>query len=317
MTQKICVTGATGFIGNDVCNHLENLGHEVIRISRDEKTGYSAVGNIDGKTNWTSVLMGAECVVHLAARAHILHEQAPDPREAFFKVNVDGTLNLARQAVSAGVKRFVFISSIGVNGEATTNQPFTEQSEVHPESLYALSKREAESGLRKIEKESGLEVVIIRPPLVYGANAPGNFQRLLKLVSLNLPLPFGRLNNQRSFVALDNLTDFIATCINHPAAGGETFLISDGQPVSTTELIRLLSEGMEKKVTLFPLPDSVIRLGARLAGKKKIYQQLYGSLAIDISKAGNLLGWLPPLAFDKALKQAASTFHHAQKDGKS
>lgn len=317
MTKKICVTGATGFIGNDVCNYLDNLGYDVTRISRDERIGYSAVGNIDNKTNWKSALMGSECVVHLAARAHILHEQALDPREAFFKVNVDGTLNLARQAVSAGVKRFVFISSIGVNGETTTNQPFTEKSNVHPQSLYALSKLEAESGLRTIEKESGLEVVIIRPPLVYAANAPGNFQRLMKLVSLNVPLPFGRLNNHRSFVALDNLTDFIATCIDHPAAGGETFLISDSQPISTTELIRLLSEGMEKKVTLFPFPDSIISLGARLVGKKKIYQQLYCSLVIDITKAGNLLGWLPPVAFDEALKKAASAFHHAKKDGKS
>ncbi len=247
MIKKICITGATGFIGHAVCELLDKKGYDLIRVSRSERSGYLAVGSIDNKTDWCSVLSGIDCVVHLAARVHVLNEKSLDPREAFFKANVDGTLNLARQAVSAGVKRFVFISSIGVNGESTTGQ-FTEQSEKHPKSLYALSKHEAESGLREIEKESGIEVVIIRPPLVYGANAPGNFRRLLKLVSLHLPLPFARVNNERSFVALDNLTDFISTCIDHPAAAGETFLISDDQSISTSELVTFLSLGMEHSV---------------------------------------------------------------------
>jgi nucleoside-diphosphate-sugar epimerase len=242
--------------------------------------------------------------VHLAARVHVLHYAVEDPLAAFRAVNVGGTLNLARQAICAGVKRFVFISSIGVNGSQTTKgKSFSESDKPKPHNAYALSKWEAELGLLQIADETGLEVVIIRPPLVYGANAPGNFGSLLRAVKLGWPLPLGTVRNQRSLVALDNLVDFIITCITHPLAANQTFLISDGQDLSTTELVRGMALAASVPARLLPVPVWALELAGRLLGKGDAVQRLCSNLQVDISKARSLLGWVPPVSVDEGLRR--------------
>jgi nucleoside-diphosphate-sugar epimerase len=236
-----------------------------------------------------------------------MHEATADPLAAFRAVNVEGTLNLARQAVGAGVKRFVFISSIGVNGSQTTSgKPFSESDKPRPHNAYALSKWEAERGLMQIADETGLEVVIIRPPLVYGSNAPGNFGSLMRAVRRGWPLPLGAVHNQRSLVALDNLVDFIITCISHPEAVNQTFLINDCQDLSTTELVRGLAQVAGVPARLLPLPVWVLELAGRLVGKGDAVQSLCGNLQIDSSKARKVLGWKPKISVQEGLCRAVS-----------
>jgi nucleoside-diphosphate-sugar epimerase len=249
-----------------------------------------------------------DVVVHLAARAHVLQEGVADPLAEFRRVNVDGALSLARQSIANGVKRFIFISSIGVNGGFTSGQAFTENSPEAPHADYAQSKQEAERALKTLAEGSGMELVVIRPPLVYAANAPGNFRRLLKLVASGLPMPFGSVNNRRTMVALPNLVDFINACIQHPAAANETFLVSDSQSISTGEMARLLSQGMGKTTMLLPVPDALMKWTAKLAGKSNLYVQLCCSLEVDNAKARRLLNWQPPLTAQAALVQVGSQY---------
>lgn len=303
MIKKVCITGATGYIGSAVCNLLEDQGYNVVRVSRNELNGYSSVGSIDAGTDWSAALNGADCVVHLAARAHILNNKSLNPKDEFFKVNVEGTLNLARQTASAGVGRFVFISSIGVNGQGSGCQAFTEQDDPKPCEPYAVSKLEAEFGLLKIAKETGLDIVIIRPPLVYGKCAPGNFGDLLKLVNKNLPLPLGAIHNKRSFISIDNLVDFILISLEHPGAGGKTFLVSDDDDVSTTELLRSLIKANGKTPHLLPVNVSLLRFMAGLVWKTSVIDKLSCNLQIDISYAKNTLGWKPPLTFQEGIQR--------------
>jgi nucleoside-diphosphate-sugar epimerase len=251
------------------------------------------------------VLTGCETVVHLAARVHVMADTAADPLEEFRRVNVQGTLNLARQAAVAGVRRFVFVSSIGVNCAETYRRPFTAHDEVAPHSPYAVSKYEAELGLQALAAETGMEVVIIRPPLVYGPGAPGNFGSLLRWLKRGVPLPLGAIHNQRSLVALDNLVDLIITCLTHPAAANQTFLVSDGEDVTTTELLRRMGQALGRPAHLIPVPVSWLKLAAKLVGKPDVAQRLCGSLQVDIEKTRRLLDWTPPISLDEGLKKAA------------
>jgi UDP-glucose 4-epimerase len=305
------VTGANGFVGSALCAEAVSRGMAVRGITRasgDLPIGVEnfAVGGIDGNTDWQDVLTGCEVVVHLAARVHVMADAAADPLEEFRRVNVQGTLNLARQAAAAGVRRFLFVSSIHVNGAETFQRPFTAHDEVAPHSPYAVSKYEAELGLQALAAETGMEVVIIRPPLVYGPGATGNFGSLMRWLKRGVPLPLGAIHNQRSLVALDNLVDLIVTCISHPAAANQTFLVSDGEDVSTTELLRRMGQAMGKPARLLPVPASWLKVAAGLVGKSDVAQRLCGSLQVDISKTRELLGWVPPVSLDEGLRRAAA-----------
>ena len=303
----ILVTGATGFVGSHLCSRLKTENRE-LRCSERNRFSIEnsvVVGDIGPDTPWGEALPNVYTVVHLAARAHIMKDEVPDPLEEYRKVNVDGTLNLARQAAEAGVKRFIFISSIKVNGEQTPlNEPFTEEHTPAPEDAYGISKLEAEQGLQKLASETGMEVVIIRPPLVYGPGVKGNFATLLRLVEKGLPLPLGAVHNKRSLVALDNLVDLIVACIDHPAAANQVFLAGDGEDLSTTELLRGVAKAMDKPARLIPVPAGMLMFGATLLGKKAVAQRVLGSLQVDISKARDVLGWEPRINVETGLKKA-------------
>lgn len=305
------VTGASGFIGQELCAELIRRQHSVKAIVRDEskikdlRYLNAKVADIGSETNWIAALQDINVVVHLAARVHVMNDKAFDPLEAFRKVNTAGTLNLARQAAAAGVKRFVFVSTIKVNGEVTMpGRPFRADDVPEPLDPYAVSKLEAEQSLRELEAQTGMEVVVVRPPLVYGPGVGANFASMMRWVARGFPLPLGAIHNARSMVALDNLVDLLVICLNHPAAAGQTFLVSDGEDVSTTELIRCTSNAMGKKTLLLPLPSSVLELGATMMGKRDVVQRLCGSLQVDIEKTRRLLGWSPPLTLDQGLKKA-------------
>ena len=314
--SSIFVTGASGFVGRVVCERALSLGMRVkgsYRSLSSESRVPSGVEKIhipsvDGSTDWSKALIGVNEIVHTAARVHVLRDSAVDRLAEFRRVNVAGTLKLARQAAEAGARRLIYISSIGVNGAETFDMPFRADDKVAPHSPYAVSKYEAELGLRQIAQETGLEAVIIRPPLVFGPGAPGNFNRLLLIVHRGIPLPLGAIRNRRSLVALDNLVDLIVTCLNHPAAANQTFLVSDGEDISTTVLLRRTAAAMGRPTRLFPVPGPVVRVAARLLGKGDLAQQLCGSLQVDMSKTRNLLGWTPPVSVDEALNQTARYF---------
>ena len=308
MAQKpeVFLTGATGFIGGRLLQTLTNQGFGVTCAVRREgfvlPAANIAVGSLDIEADWSTALQGATAVIHSAARAHIMDEGGSNPLDEFRKVNVAGTLNLARQAAQAGVKRFIFISSIGVNGNINIC-PFTEDDEPSPAEPYAQSKWEAEQCLWGIQRETGMELVIIRPPLVYGPNAPGNFGSLVRWVERGVPFPLGAIHNKRSLVSLENLVDLIITCIDHPAAANQVFLAGDGENLSTTELLQGLAKAMGKPSRLVPVPAGLLMFGATVLGKKAMAQRLLGSLQVDISKAQSLLGWQPPLSVDEGLKR--------------
>ncbi|MFP4226686.1 MAG: UDP-glucose 4-epimerase family protein [Desulfobacterales bacterium] len=299
------VTGATGFVGRALCASLEKRAGGVRRIVRKKQAGgVAAVGDIGPETDWSGALEGVQTVVHLAARVHVMADEAGDPLAEFRRINLEGTENLARQAAGAGVKRLVFLSSVKVNGEATEfGRPFTVQDAPAPQDPYAISKFEAEQGLRRVEKETGLEVVIIRPPLVYGPGVKANFLRLMQAVQKGLPLPLGLVRNRRSMVALDNLVDLILTCIDHPAAAGQTFLVSDGEDLSTPELIRKLAQAMGKKARLLPVPPALLRLGGTVLGKRAEVERLIGSLQVDIGHTCETLGWRPVVSVDEGVRR--------------
>jgi nucleoside-diphosphate-sugar epimerase len=265
-----------------------------------------AVGSIDGNTDWMDVLTGCEVVVHLAARVHVMADTANNPLEEFLRVNVLGTLNLARRAAAAGVGRFLFISSAGVNGAETSQRPFTSADTVAPHSPYAVSKYEAELGLQALAAETGMEVVIIRPPLVYGPNAPGNFGSLMRWLSLGVPLPFGLVTtNRRSLVGLDNLVDLILTCVDNPNAANQTFLVSDSDDLSTADLLRRIGKALNRPVRLIPVPVSILKIAFSSLGKRAIAHSLLGSLQLDINKTCEVLNWKPPVSVDEGLRRAA------------
>jgi len=267
------------------------------------------VGDLAACADWSGALGDVSVVVHAAARVHVMDDTVINPLAEFRRVNVDGTLNLARQAAASGIRRFIFISSIKVNGESTPlGHPFTTEDTSGPQDPYGISKHEAELGLRQLATETGMEVVIIRPPLVYGPGVKANFQSMMRWLQRGIPLPFGAIHNKRSLVALDNLVDLIITCLDHPAAANQTFLAADGEDLSTTELLRRMGHALGKPARLIPVPASLLEAGAALLGRRDMAQRLCGSLQVDISKAKPLLGWSPPISVDEGLRRAAQGF---------
>lgn len=300
--MKVMVSGANGFVGRALCAHLGQRGLAAVPAVRRPAgfAGESVVGEIDGATDWTAALASCDAVVHLAARVHVMHDTAHDPLALYRATNTDATLNLARQAARAGVKRFVFVSSIKVNGEGR-DAAYREADAPAPEDPYAISKWEAEQGLRQLAQETGLELVILRPPLVYGPGVRANFRRLLDLVARGWPLPLGAIVNRRSLLYLGNFVDAIRVCLEHPAAAGQTFLIDDGQPVSTPELIRAIAQAMARPARLLPVPAGLLARAGTLFGKRAAVERLTGSLWVDSALIRTRLGWTPPYSMAAGL----------------
>ncbi len=308
---KVLITGSNGFIGRHLTQYLHDNGCDIINTYRhlpdeitSENTQHFVVGNINAQTQWQSALTGADVVVHLAARVHVMQETHSDPLAAFREVNTQGTMNLARQAVEAGAKRFVYLSSIKVNGEQTLDIPFFSDDMPKAQDPYAISKFEAEQQLLAFGKETGLEVVIIRPPLVYGAEVKGNFSRLIKLVEKSIPLPLARIDNSRSLVNIQNLCSLIQVCLKHPNAAGEVFLVSDGHDLSTSELFEKIAMALGKKSCLFYLPKEWIRFLTLILKRSAEYKRLFSSLQVDISKNKELLDWSPIVSVDIGISNA-------------
>lgn len=310
--MKILLTGATGFVGQALVMKLTD--HDLIKMGRNKsqkkQINYLYVDGINSKNEFFLNDYKCDVVIHCAARVHVMNDSSGDPLQAFREVNTYGTLNLAQQAADAGVKRFIFISSIKVNGESTElGNPFKPDDSYIPSDPYGLSKYEAEVGLRKISAETGMEVIIIRPPLVYGPGAKANFASMMKWVNKGLPLPLGRIKqNRRSLVALDNLVDLIITCIEHPKAANQTFLVSDDDDVSTTQLLTNMASALKMPNRLIPIPVSWFTFTAKLIAKPAISQRLCGSLQVDISKTKKLLDWAPPYSSAECMKKAADAF---------
>lgn len=307
---KILITGGNGFVGKALISDLIKKNNvEIVSLVRSYQVQPQVVEQLIAENIFkVDFPENIDVIIHLAGRAHILNEQTTDPLAEFRKVNVEGTLQLARQALDKKVKRFIFMSSIGVNGSVTSQQPFTEDAAPQPHADYAVSKLEAEQELKKLFAGSNTELVIIRPPLVYAAHAPGNFARLLRLVASNLLLPFAGTKNKRSFVALENLVDFIQTCIEHPNAANQTFLVADQESIATGELVQYLKQGMGKKARFIYIPQPLMKLGATCIGKSKLYEQLFESLEVNTTKAQNLLGWTAPLSTQQAMLQAGQNY---------
>lgn len=313
---NVLVTGANGFVGSAVITALTSLdAFKILGAVRVMSGGppcefnVIAVGNLNADTDWSSALHGQEIVIHTAARVHVMNDTADDPLVEFRKANVDGTLSLARQAAAAGVQRFIFISSIKVNGEGTElGHPYRADDTPAPQDPYGVSKMEAEQGLRVLASETGMEVVIIRPVLVYGPGVKANFRSMMSWLRKGIPLPLGATGNKRSLVAVDNLVDLIATCIDHPAAANQTFLVSDGEDLSTTQLLQRMGSALGRPARLLPVPASLLQAGAAMLGRRAIAQRLCGSLQVDIGKTRELLAWAPPVSVDDALRKTARAF---------
>ncbi len=312
--MRILITGASGFVGKKACSYLAKYGHEITANSRKNcefplDIKFVQGQNIFNKHPKISVLEGHDCVVHLAGRILPKDRRSNNSYSAFYKDNVQETLKLAEFCAKSSFKRFIFISSIKVNGESTAkNLPFSENDIPNPQDYYALSKYEAELGLLKIAEKSNMEVVIVRPPLIYGEGVKGYFRTILKLIKLKIPIPLGSFNkNKRSFIYLENLLNFIAVLIEHPKAGNQIFLCSDNYDMSTADLLKGISYGMHKKNFIFRLPRFLI-LSFYLLGKGNLYKKLSESLTIDNSKSAELLGWHPPISTKEALKRVSEKF---------
>lgn len=312
----ILITGATGFIGKNLLAKLKN--DEISIALRNTRSNLShvktiVVGDIDNNTNWQPALENIDIVIHLAARAHILKETIDNPETEFDKVNTQGTINLVKQCIEAGVKHFIFLSSIG--GVTTlSDKMINESSPCNPDTPYGKSKLKAEKAIEELCQNSNMTYTILRPTLVYGANNPGNMERLLSLTTKNLPLPLGAINNSRSLVYVGNLIDAIITCIHHPNAKNQTFIVSDGEDLSTPELIRRIGKAMDKSPLLLPFPPSLLKLGTKLLGKGDVGDRLLGSLQVDSSKIRKTLNWNPPYTVDEGLKVTADWFKNSRKD---
>ncbi len=313
--MNILITGATGFLGGALAHTLLQSGRFSLMAAVREAVvpplsiKFTEIGEINKTTDWVKALGKSKVVIHCAARVHVMNDSSTDPLFEFRTVNTYGTLNLAKQAAKAGVKRFIFISSIKVNGEHTVaGFPFTPDDSYIPTDPYGLSKYEAEVGLREIAQETGMEVVIIRPPLVYGPGVKGNFVSMMKWLNKGVPLPLGAINNKRSLVSLDNLIDLIITCIDHPNAANETFLVSDDDDISTTTLLSKLAVPLGAPKRLLPIPGAWLLFCAKLLGKQDVAQRLLGSLQVDITKNKVLLNWIPPFTTDESFKKTVQFF---------
>jgi len=313
---KVLVTGASGFVGAALCGRLTATGYAVraaVRTLPVTAAGLRGVdsigvGRIDGTTAWDDALRNVDAVVHLAARVHVMYETCPTPLAEFRRTNLEGTERLARQAAEAGVKRLIYLSSVKVNGETSGERPFTAEDSPALEDPYAISKWEAEQALLELSKETGLEVVIVRPPLVYGPHVKGNFLRLLRLVDSGLPLPLGTLNNRRSMVGVDNLCDLLRVSLEHPAAANQRLLVSDGEDLSTSELLLRLAAAMNRPLRLLPAPRALLRMAAVVAGKSAEVNRLCGTLQVDMTKTERVLGWRPPFSVADGLQSTVDWY---------
>ena len=317
----ILVTGATGFVGREVMAAAARRGIQVRGAARRapdpvvEGAEYVLGADLAPDRDWSAALAGVDVVVHAAARVHVMNDMASDPLAVFRRINVAGTVNLARQAAAAGIHRFVFISSIKVNGERNVGgRPFRATDAAAPIDPYGISKHEAEEALRRVASETGLEVVIIRPPLVYGPGVKANFAALVRAVARGIPLPLGAVQNERSLIGLDNLVDFVITCITHPAATNEVFLVSDGEDLTTPDLIRRIGAALGRPARLISVPRWMLITGAAVIGKRDVARRLLDSLRVDSSKARTLLGWTPPVSVDEGLRRAVAPL---RKDGRA
>ena len=323
----VLVTGATGFVGRALLRGLVTAGEYNVRtfvraaarepLDQPLPAGVGSVsgvgsvfsGEVGPTTDWSQALDGVHCIIHCAGRAHVMHETEADALAAYRRVNVDGTRRLAEQAALFGVRRLVFLSSIKVNGEETApGSAFGPHDLPQPEDSYGLSKWEAEQVLGRVASDTGLEVVVVRSPLVYGPGVKGNLLRLLGLVSRGVPLPIGRVRNQRSMVGLDNLVDLLIRCIDHPAAAGETFLVADGEDLSTPELVRQLAQAMGRSPRLIPVPVSWLQAAGRLTGKAAQVSRLVASLQVDATRTREVLGWVPPLSVAAGLRGTVKAY---------
>lgn len=319
--DKVLVSGASGFIGGSVVTELsERRGCEVVAVSRrvasrsTNSVLWTGVGLVDGGTDWRDALKDVSVVVHAAARVHIMSDRANDALASYRAVNVEGTLNLARQARDAGVRRFIYISSIKVNGEETSSgRLYRPDDACLPRDPYGISKREAEDGLKLLAENCKMDIVIIRPPLVYGPGVKANFLSMMRWLYKGTPLPLGAIPNKRSLVARDNLVDLIVTCIDHPKAANQIFLAGDGEDLSTTDLLRRMGQALGRPARLLPVPAWMLATAATMLGKRALSQRLCGSLQVDICKTRQLLGWSPPLSVDAALAKTAQYFLEHQR----
>lgn len=311
--MNLLLTGSTGFVGSVLAHSLNTCPQFNLSISlRRPCPGYSkstVVGSIDHYTDWTAALQGIDTVIHLAARAHQIKDAAPNPEQAFYEVNTAGTANLVQQSIEAGVKHFIFISSIGAMA-TLSDDVLTADSPCRPDTPYGLSKLAAEQALIQQTQGTGMTYTIIRPPLVYGPGNPGNMARLIKLVNTGLPLPLGAIHNRRSLVALPNLVDLITTCLTHPAAANQTFLVSDNEDLSTTDLLKRLAKALNKPARLIPVPMPLLQATAQILGKPALAQRLCGSLQVDSSKVRQRLDWTPPYTVDEGLQATADWFRN-------
>lgn len=307
--QKILITGANGFVGAALCEEMAKRQLPFSAAARTKLTpSMIPVGDLSATTRWTEALKSCSVVIHLAARVHVMQESAQDALGAYREINVAATMNLARQASQQGVKRFVFVSSVKVNGESTFTLPFTASDVAAPQDPYGQSKHEAECALREFSRQSGMEVVIVRPPLVYGPGVRANFHRLMRLAKTGMPLPLGAVHNRRSMVALENLVDLLILCSSHPRAAGETFMVSDDCDVSIGQLIKMLSAAMGKRACLLPVPAPCLTFVATLLGQSMQAQRLLESLQVDISHTKQTLDWLPVISLPEAVRKTASAF---------
>jgi nucleoside-diphosphate-sugar epimerase len=319
--MNVLITGATGFVGRFLCFRALAEGWSVRGTMLASESPASLVTVVEpvvinplgSDTFWGAALAGVDTVLHLAARVHIMDDPLADPLAEFRRVNVEGTAHLAQEAAKAGVKRFVFISSIKVNGEESPT-PYTTESSPMPSDPYGISKWEAEQALRNIEAETGLEVVILRPTLVYGPGVKANFLNLMKILSNGIPLPLASVTNKRSLIYVGNLVDALATCAIHPAAAGNTYLVSDGEDVSTPDLIRRIAAALGVPARLFSVPISLMRLAGVVTGKNDAVKRLQGSLTVDISKIRRELNWQPPFTMEEGLRETAGWFKKVYAD---
>jgi nucleoside-diphosphate-sugar epimerase len=312
----IAVTGATGFVGRCLCREGRARGLTLRPLARSNPgrdPDLVIVPTIGPSTDWTQALTGVEAVIHCAAHVHRIKENEADRRAGCLSVNRDGTVRLAEQAVAAGVRRLIFLSSIKVNGESTKpGEPFLVSTPPRPEDVYGSSKWEAEQALTRLAQRTGLELVIVRPPLVYGPGVRANFLRLMQLVASGAPLPFASVENRRSLVALENLVDLLLRCLDHPGSPGNTFLVSDGRDLSTPQLIEALAVALGTHARLLPAPAWLLHLVGRMAARSAEMDRLIGSLQVDIRHTCHTLQWSPPLPIETGLAQTAFWFRNRQ-----